>query len=112
MLAIRVHQKDDVATRTVQPGGQGRLLAEIARKVDQHQLRVHGTQRGRHGRGRVAAAVVDHDQLDMGGKLGQRGQHLGHDAWQSSSLVEGRHDAGDAGNRLGALVHGAGSCPK
>ena len=112
VLAVGIHQKDDVAARTVQPGGQGRLFAEIARQIDQHQLRVRGAQLGRHGRGGIAAAVVDHDQLDMGRKLGQRGQHLRHDAWQGGGLVEGRHDAGDAGNRLGALVHGAGSCPK
>jgi len=66
MLAIGVHQHHHVAAGGVDAGGQGVLLAEVARQPHIDQLGVHAGQALRHLARVVAAAVVDHDQLHRG----------------------------------------------
>ncbi len=67
MLEIGVHDHDCLAPGEFQPGAQGILMTEISRQADDLDACVcHGEPTEHIHRG-IAAAIVDEDDLVVGG---------------------------------------------
>ena len=92
MLEIGVHDDDGPAPRRVEPGGDGDLLAEIARKGQRGKTRVGGVKLPQNLQSLVARAVVDQDDLEGKAKLRQNGREPRRQRPQIARLVEHRHD--------------------
>jgi hypothetical protein len=85
VLSVGVHHQHRVAARGLQPGQQGRLVAEVAREAHADHLRPCLLEvRDRLPR-RIATAVVDDDNLMRG--RAERPRDLGHDDGQGVRLV-------------------------
>jgi len=72
VLQVRVDGNDRVPARKVDARGQRRLLAVVAREVDDAHARIRLLRREQARQGVVAAAVVDADDLEL---LARRLQH-------------------------------------
>ena len=59
VLQVRVDDDDRIAPGHVHAGGDGDLVAEVARKVDELQARVRLAERAQDGQGAVPAPIVD-----------------------------------------------------
>ncbi len=94
MLEIGVHDDDGPAPRRVEPGGDGDLLAEIARKGQRGKARVGGVKLAQGLQSLVARAVVDQDDLEGKAKARQNGREPRRQRPQIARLVEHRHDDG------------------
>ena len=75
MLAVAVHEQDRAEAGMIEAGEQRRLLAEIARERDDLDIERIGGEFARGGERRVAAAVVDID--DLGRQAARRGERAG-----------------------------------
>jgi hypothetical protein len=73
VLEVGVDQHDRVAARGIDAGGQGRLVAEIARQRDDLDARVLRVEREQGRERAVAAPVVDEDQLEVQAERCERG---------------------------------------
>ena len=82
------------AASSFQPGSERGLLAKVARQVHHHDPRVAHRQCGKHIQRRVAAAIVDHHDLEAVRQGTQRFPEFGQHQGQAVGLVVGRDDAG------------------
>ena len=80
VLAVAVHEQHGAEPGVVEAGKQRRLLTEVARERKHLHVEDVGRQVARDRRGRIAAAVVDVDDLDM----------------ERARRLEPRHRLGDA----------------
>src|SRR3546814_7169603 len=69
VLQIDVDRHDSAAGAVIDPGGERDLLAEIARKIEDLHARILAVRLAQHGKGAVAAAVVDENHLPAGRDL-------------------------------------------
>ena len=68
MLSVAVHEQHGAEAGVIEAGEQRRLLAEIARQRDDLDVETVGREFARSGERRVAAAVVDIDDLGRRGR--------------------------------------------
>ncbi len=73
ILEVPVHHDDRPALRVIEAGRNRRLVAEVAAQVDHDHAGVLLLHLVEQPGGRVAAAVVDEDQLVRPAEVGQRG---------------------------------------
>ena len=102
VLQVGIHQHDHVAARLLEPGGERRLLAEVARQLQAADAR-HGQPGPQRGERRVGAAVVDDHDLP---REAQRVE-LGAERAQQRIEVAGLQVVGDEG-RVRVAVHPVG----
>ena len=95
---------DRVALRRVHAGGDGDLVAEIARQADIAEARVALGERLQHDGAGIAAAVVDEDRLRRSVKPGEQQVEPAQQHRQNGFLVEYRDDDAVA-DRLGIVRH-------
>ena len=92
ILQVDVHRDQDVAARVVDAGGERRLLAEVAREVDDPQPAVTRAAVEQMGQRVVVRAVVhEHDLEAQAGALQKRLDRRQEDI-DRLLLVEHRHD--------------------
>ncbi len=101
ILQVGVDQDDRLAFGVGDAGGDGHLVAEVARERHDAHARIAGLDAAQQLEGAITAAVVDEDQLEPG--LAAAAEHRGEPAvglGDDVFLVEARHHDGD--QRLGA----------
>ena len=104
ILQVGVHDDDRSALCRVHAGGDGDLVAEIARQADITEARVAPGKRLQHEGAGIRAAVVDEDRLRRLIKLGEQQVEPAHQHRQHRFLVE--HGDDDAvADRLGIGRH-------
>jgi hypothetical protein len=92
VLEVGVDHHDDVAAGVVEPGGDRRLVAEVAGEGDDPDPRVLPREPLQQLRRAVGGAVVDEDQLE--GKALERGNHAAVELVERLDFVEdGRGNA-------------------
>jgi len=105
MLEVAVHCDGYVAPRAAKPGGQGVLVAEIAREHDRTDAVVAGGVRFDLGRRPVRAAVV-HEE-DLVGLRAEGGlDRLDERPDVGRLVVDGHDDADESWRRAAALADG------
>jgi hypothetical protein len=110
VLQVGIHDDDRCALRRVHAGGDGDLVAEIARQADIAEARVALGERLQHDGAGIAAPVVDQDRLRRPAKPGEQQVEPAQQHRQHGFLVEdGDDDAVD--DRLGIGRHLRGSAP-
>ena len=92
VLQVGVHDDDRLALRRVHAGGDGDLVAEIARQADIAEARVAPGERLQHDGAGIAAAVVDEDRLRRLVKPGEQQVEPAQQHRQHGFLVEHRND--------------------
>ena len=97
VLEIRVHEHDRVAARRVEPGGESRLVAEVAREAEQPQLRVACGELEQPRPGAVGRAVVDEDDLVRTAERRERRGEPSMELGERRLLVEDGRDDGEHG---------------
>jgi len=65
VLQVGVHDDDGIAVGAPEPGGQGGLVAEVARQIDDRDARVALACGQQQRQGTVARTVVDRDQTEL-----------------------------------------------
>ncbi len=68
VLQVGVEGDEPIAARVGQAGGDRRMLAEVARELHQHQLRMERLLGPHQARSAIARAVVDADHLPAHGQ--------------------------------------------
>jgi hypothetical protein len=108
ILEVAVHQHDGIGVGERQAGGQRRLMAEVARQLDQPEARVVALLPLHDGRRIIRAAVVDvqHAATQLGQGIEHRAQ-AAMELGQVLLLVEDRDDYGEGRPRRHAWGPGS-----
>ena len=92
VLEIAVHRDDVAAASVVEPGGEGRRLAEVAPEADHAQPGIHRLEPRQNVKALVRAAVVDHHDFECAAPPGQRLHELANELRDGGRLVAYRND--------------------
>ncbi len=106
ILEVGVDDDNGLPARVVEPGGDGELVAEVAREGDEAEARVFGLELLEQRAGPVGAAVVDEHDLEG---LAERLEHIGEagvELREDLLLVEAGDD--DREGRSHGAPHGPG----
>jgi len=91
-LTIPVHEGDVVRACGPQPVGYGASISQLAVVLDHPQPGGHGAHRARDLDAVVRAAIVDQDDVPIGGQFGKGSDAAGEDASEVLGLVVDRDD--------------------
>ena len=101
VLQVGVHHHDGPPPRVVDAGRDGRLVAEIAGQVERHDPRVARCQGVEQTGRRIAAAVIDEDDLGRDAEVIDRGGDAAVQLGDVLLLVEEGDDDADLGQGRG-----------
>src|SRR5574341_851028 len=65
ILQVRIHDRDGIAARKIKPGGDGHLMAKVARQLDHDDALVLAFELRQSDAGFVTAAIVDKEDLEV-----------------------------------------------
>ena len=97
VLEIGIHHHDHLAADGIHPRGHGNVVAEIPRELQDADPRIGRVEVPQHGKGAVAAAVVDEDQLVGPSQFVQHGGEAAVQLANDAGLVVNGEDDGKVG---------------